>query len=249
MEAIKISAMKEYILFGKFSERDIGNILSHASLMSDTGSRIAYLSGQFLGIEYKEATLIGNEDTPEVFVIDLAGLDCFTFIEYVEAMRLSKSLAEFRKNLIKVRYKSGLIAFRNRNHFFTDWSESNADCIDDITETIGNHKTILMEKILNRKQDGSYFLNGIPPVLHTIRCLPSASIDEDMYANLKTGDYIGICSRSPGLDVSHVGILIQQNDTIVFRHASSQEQYRKVVDQDFRSYIAGKPGLIILRPK
>jgi hypothetical protein len=241
--------MKEYILFGKFSKRDIGRILSHASLISDTGGRIAYLSGQFLGTEYKEATLIGDEDTPEVFVIDLAGLDCFTFIEYVEAMRLSKSLAEFRKNLTKVRYKSGLIAYRNRNHFFTDWNESNADRIDDVTETIGRHKTILMEKILNRKQDGSYFLNGIQPVQRTIRCLPSASLDDEMYANLKTGDYIGVCSQSPGLDVSHVGILIQQHDAMVFRHASSQEQYRKVVDQDFRRYIADKPGIIILRPK
>jgi hypothetical protein len=241
--------MKEYILFGKYSERDIGRILAQASLMSDTGGRIAYLSEQFLGTEYKEATLIGDEDTPEVFVIDLAGLDCFTFIDYVEAMRLSKSIADFRKNLTTVRYKSGLIAYRNRNHFFTDWSESNADSIDDVTETIGGRKTILMEKILNRKQDGSYFLNGIQPVLRTIRFLPSASLDEEMYANLKTGDYIGVCSQSPGLDVSHVGILIQQHDTTVLRHASSQEQYRKVVDQDFRRYIADKPGIIILRPK
>jgi hypothetical protein len=241
--------MKEYILFGKYSERDIGRILAQASLMSDTGGRIAYLSEQFLGTEYKEATLIGDEDTPEVFVIDLAGLDCFTFIDYVEAMRLSKSIADFRKNLTTVRYKSGLIAYRNRNHFFTDWSESNADSIDDVTETIGGRKTILMEKILNRKQDGSYFLNGIQPVLRTIRFLPSASLDEEMYANLKTGDYIGVCSQSPGIDVSHVGILIQQHDTTVLRHASSQEQYRKVVDQDFRRYIADKPGIIILRPK
>jgi hypothetical protein len=51
-----------------------------------------------------------------------------------------------------------------------------------------------------------------------------------------------------GLDVSHVGIIIRDRDALLLRHASSDRRFRKVVDQDFQTYISGKPGLIVLRP-
>lgn len=241
--------MKEYLLLGDYSEREITHFLSQSSLTHDAGERIVYLSGQMLGTPYKESSLIGNKDTPEVFVIDLSGVDCFTYLEYVEAMRLSRSFFEFRTNLQKVRYKAGKIAFGARNHFFTDWSEYNTDLIDEVTETIGSDRTVRSEKLLNRKQDGTYFLEGIEPVPRSICYLPSESVSREICSLLKTGDYIGIYARSPGLDVSHVGILIKEHNTMKFRHASSHEQYRKVVDEDFRSYLDDKPGILILRPK
>ena len=67
-----------------------------------------------------------------------------------------------------------------------------------------------------------------------------------MYGQLRTGDYIGIYSDLSGLDVSHVGIIVKDSLGIKFRHASSVA--RKVVDQDFATYISGKPGIIIIRP-
>ncbi|MDQ7786930.1 MAG: DUF1460 domain-containing protein [Thermodesulfovibrionales bacterium] len=241
--------MKEFILLGDHSERELTRLLSEASLIRDTGERIAYLSGQLLGTPYKESSLIGDKDTPEIFVIDLSVVDCFTCLEYVEAMRVSQSFFEFRTNLQKVRYKAGKISFGARNHFFTDWSEYNAERIDEVTETIGINRTVRIEKLLNRNQDGTYFLDGIQPVLRSICYLPSESVDEGICSLLKTGDYLGIYARTPGLDVSHAGIIIKNHDAVFFRHASSQEQYRKVVDEDFRSYIADKPGMLILRPK
>ena len=67
--------------------------------------------------------------------------------------------------------------------------------------------------------------------------------------SLKTGDYIGIYSTVHGLDVSHVGIVIRDGETIFLRHASSQKKYRKVIDQDLKEYILNKPGIIVLRPE
>jgi hypothetical protein len=46
-----------------------------------------------------------------------------------------------------------------------------------------------------------------------------------------------------------VGILIKDGDKIYLRHASSLKKHRKVIDQDFKKYIVGKPGIIVLRPK
>jgi len=45
-----------------------------------------------------------------------------------------------------------------------------------------------------------------------------------------------------------VGILIKKKGTPCFRHACSLASQRKVIDQDFRPYIAGEAGIIVLRP-
>ena len=75
--------------------------------------------------------------TPEVLTINLAGVDCFTLLDYVEAMRLSASFDDFKKNLKKIRYQSGIVDYQHRNHFFTDWIEFNSDLVADVTKQIG----------------------------------------------------------------------------------------------------------------
>ena len=92
----------------------------------------------------------------------------------------------------------------------------------------------------------SYFLPGIRPFERMISYIPSESVNKTTCCAIKTGDYVGIYSNLSGLDVSHVGIIVKDGPGIYFRHASSAA--RKVVDQDFSEYIAGKPGIIILRP-
>jgi hypothetical protein len=237
-----------HIVLGRFSQNELNQIMRESSQIADTGRRIDFLSGNFLGIDYWESTLIGDKDTPEVFVINLERVDCFTFIEYVEAMRLSGTFSEFEENLRRVRYRSGEVSFINRNHFFTDWREFNSDSAEDATGKIGGDKAITIQKILNEKEDGTCFLPGVSPLSREISYIPSDAIDDSVSDRLKTGDYAGIYSDIKGLDVSHVGIIVKKGDNIYLRHASSQKEIRKVVDQDFRKYIAGKPGIIILRP-
>ncbi len=240
---------KKHIRLGKFPQDELDHIIRESYHIGIAGKRIALLSGQFLDIDYAGSTLTGSEDTPEVFIINLEGVDCFTFIEYVEAMRLSQSYSEFELKLKMVRYRSGIISFRNRNHFFTDWREFNPDFVDDVTERIGARRTMTVRKMLNEKEDGAYFVPGIQPVEREISYIPSDAIDEPVFKKLRTGDYAGIYSPLRGLDVSHVGIIIKDKGEIYLRHASSQKKYRKVIDQDFKDYIAKKPGLLVLRPK
>jgi hypothetical protein len=240
---------KESIILGKWTKEKLDSLLHESSQINDAGKRIDFLSRQFMGLDYKESTLIGKIAFPEVFVINLQGVDCFTFIDYIEAMRLSGSFSEFKKNLKKVRYKSGEVEFKKRNHFFTDWREYNSDFIDDVTHAIVGKKTKGVMKILNKKKDGTYFIPGIKPARRKIRYIPSDAIDESVLDKLKTGDYIGIYSKLKGLDVSHVGIIIKSRDKVYLRHASSQKRFRRVTDQNFKRYIANKLGIIILRPK
>jgi hypothetical protein len=240
---------QEQIILGDHTYEELEHLLSQSSIIADSGECIQFLSGHFLGTSYAESTLTGDKNTPEIFVINLQQVDCMTFIEYIEAMRLSASFPAFTMNVKKVRYKSGVVDFYARNHFFTDWKEFNADVIDDITERIGGKRTLSIHKKLNEKKDGTCFLTSIQPVARAISYIPSEKIDNEIITQLRSGDYIGIFSHVQGLDVSHAGIIVRHEDTMYFRHASSQHEYRRVIDQDFRGYIASKPGIIAFRPK
>lgn len=237
------------IRLGTFSREELDRIIRGSSAIRNTGERTDFISRYFLNVDYAGSTLIGDKDTPEAFVINLKGLDCMTFIEYVEAMRLSGSFADFEPNLRRVRYRSGIVDFANRNHFFTDWKEFNSEFIDDVTKSIGGPKTLIIRKTLNEKEDGTSFISGIYPVPREIAYIPSEAMDAAAFKKMRTGDYVGIYSTLKGLDVSHVGILTREGNTLFLRHASSQEEIRKVVDQDFKAYIAKKPGIVVFRPK
>jgi len=236
-----------HITLGNWTQDKLDNLLHQSAGIKDIGARIDFLSGHFRNIDYKESTLTGSADIPEVLTVNLSGVDCFTYLDYIEAMRLSGSFSEFIENLKKARYRNGKIAFKNRNHFFTDWREFNSGFIDDVTAQTGGRKTKTTIKILNEKADSTFFINGIKPVQREIKYIPSDVIDDAVMNKIKTGNYAGIYSDIKGLDVSHVGILIKNNNAVNLRHASSEKG--KVVEQDFREYIINKPGIIILRPK
>ncbi len=230
---------------GPWSTGDLEQMLTTASELPGLPARIDFISSRFLGVPYGESTLIGSPGTPETLVINLQAVDCFTYLDYVESMRLSRTFYEFRRNLRRVRYKSGTIEYGARNHFFTDWAASNR--VEDVTGAIGREKAEAVTKTINRKKDGSSILPGIPPVERRIAFIPAGTLDGRALDGLRTGDYIGIYTPADGLDVSHTGIFIRRENRIMLRHASLKAQ--KVIDQDFNSYIEGKPGIVVLRPR
>jgi hypothetical protein len=222
--------------------------MGSASTLSDPGLRIGMISKEFLGVPYEGFTLVGSREVPERLVIGLDGVDCFTFIDYVEAMRLSRSMADFRDALIRVRYREGRVAFEGRKHFFTDWVQPPDGLVRDITREIGGAACVSAVKKLNLKEDGSLFLPGIMVREREVRYIPAESVDSSLEERLKTGDYVGIYTHVPGLDVSHVGIFAREGNAAFLRHASSSEGLRRVVDQEFGTYIAAKPGIVVMRP-
>jgi hypothetical protein len=239
--------MKEQITLGRWTGEKLDLFLKKSSQIHHTGSQIDFISRQFLNTDYKESTLTGDINTPEILVMNLEKVDCFTLLDYVEAMRLSESFSDFKENLKRVRYRSGKVVFENRNHFFTDWQEYNAGCIENITGQINIQNIKTVKKLLNKKEDGASCLQGILPRERTIQYIASEDIDHSLLFHLETGDYVGIYSALQGLDVSHVGIVVKDRGEVYLRHASSKQ--RKVVDEVLRQYVSEKPGLIVLRPK
>jgi len=241
--------IREHRVLGKWSDSDLDNLIRRGSQIEQIGERIDFLSKHFLHTDYRESTLIGNTTTEEVLVINLEGVDCFTFIDYIEAMRRSDSVHTFKENLIHVRYNGGKVSFDSRNHFFTDWCIRNKRFVMDVTEDIGVYRTVSVKKTLNKKKDGTPFIAGLEPVERIIHYIPSRDVDIFILGKLKSGDYVGIYTQQEGLDVSHVGIIIKQDNSFYLRHASSLPDYRKVIDQNFPGYIKDKEGIVVVRPK
>lgn len=237
--------IREKIDLGGWSHDGFNEVLSRASKITLIQDRLAFLSERFSGVPYQADTLIGGIDAPENFVVDFTALDCFTFLDYIAAMSISADFEDFKKNLRRIRYRQGQVAFLERNHFFTDWIYSNPDLFRDITKEIGAEAAVSVTKELNRKEDGALYVNGITVNVRELSYLPTEALDETVLSKISTGDYAGVYSYKAGLDVSHVGILIKKKDGVFIRHASSVK--KKVLDEPLTGYLDGKPGLVILR--
>ena len=232
---MNLSEFKVYIDLGRWTEVELDKLILEASLIKDSGQRIKFLSDFFIGLEYKESTLIGDSSAAEVFVVNFSGVDCFTFVDYIEAMRLSDSFGGFLNSLRQVRYRNSIVSYEYRKHFLTDWAEYGPVTVTDVTEQIGGGKVKSILKMINLKEDGTPLLPGIGSYQRKINYIPPENINGTVVGKLKTGDYAGIYSAMSGLDVSHVGIIIKDGNKVSFRHASSDRRFRKVIDQDFQA--------------
>ncbi|WP_455478154.1 DUF1460 domain-containing protein [Bartonella sp. B10] len=212
----------------------------------EIGHMIDILSESFLDTPYRENMLHGSKNIPEKLIIDFRGLDCFTYLDYVEALRKSKSQTEFINNVIQTRYVNGYISFLNRKHFFTDWAYRKYKLANDITAQISPN-AVNIDKYLNQKANGENYLPGLPVVKRTITYIPSEFINEEVISRLQSGDFIGIYTKLAGLDVTHVGFFIMTDNGPMLRNASSRKENKKVVDSPFMDYVEKTPGIIVLR--
>ncbi|WP_068025890.1 DUF1460 domain-containing protein [Nocardia mexicana] len=210
------------------------------------GELIELLSRRFLGTPYGADMLVGSATEPEQLVVDFRRVDCFTYLDYVEALSRSADRAQFTANLVDTRYAAGTVDFAHRKHFFSDWAHTPRVAAADITATLSPAAVTTAER-LNAKGDGGTYLPGIPVVDRDITYIPSAAVDDGVVAQLRTGDYIGAYADQPGLDVTHVGIFVSTPDGPVFRNASSLDANNKVVDSPFADYVRSTPGIIVLR--
>lgn len=212
----------------------------------DHGLVISRVSSAFLGTTYQADTLIGSQDTQEVLVANFNGVDCFTLIDYVEALSRSSDPKLFLHNLKEVRYTGGNVNYFSRRHFFSDWFATQPQNAMDVTPDI-SPDYVIADKQLNRKSDGGEYIPGLGIHPRKINYIPGKAINQQVLDHLKDGDYVGVYSHLEGLDVSHVGIVVRYNGQVWFRNASSLKTNRNVVDTPFLEYMRVKPGIIVLR--
>ncbi len=233
---------------GHWTRIQIEQLQSEVQDIPDPAGKITLISAAFLKTPYRSNTLIGSSETDEIFVLRLDGVDCFTFLDYVEALRRSTNFAEFETVLRQVRYTNGEVTFLQRHHFFSAWGNVPLAPLRDVTSQVGGSKTRWVVKQLNQKGDGTLYLAGYPVKKQVIAFIPPEIIDLSILDKLHSGDYIGIYSPLPGLDVSHTGIIIRKKGEIFLRHASSKRWRNQVRDEKLLPYLGEKKGLIVYRP-
>lgn len=210
------------------------------------GTILGRVSAAFLGTRYRASTLIGGPRTPEVLVADFRGVDCFTYVDYVEALSRSRDRESFLQNLARIRYVNGRIAYLNRRHFFSDWFATAPRNGVDITPQL-SPRYLTVRKQLNLRPDGGEYVRGLGIRPRSINYIPGRAVDAALAEKIREGDYVGIYSPQTGLDVTHVGIAVRHDGELWFRDASSIAAERKVVDSPFLAYVRQKPGIVVIR--
>lgn len=222
--------------------------LKNSLTISDSIEKVSSL---FIGFPYKANSLIGSLEQDEKLVIDFSGIDCFTYLDYVEALRLSIDMNDFVFRLKEGRYFKGNVSFLSRKHFFSDWVSAKNTNVFDVSTTLDPKFTVSVEKNLNQKKDGGRYIEKLEIKKRLITYIPILNdeniIDHAVFSNLQNGDYIGIYTDIVGLDVTHTGLLIEKENRFFLRHASSKKSNRKVVDEDFLTYMKGKKGFLVYR--
>ena len=106
----------------------------------------------------------------------------------------------------------------------------------DITSSVAHENDLEKVEIeLNKKQDGSEFLDLNWSSNETIKFIPTVKIAENILLNLPAVSGVAFVKKSyfkMGIVIAHEGYLIDQTNLI---HASSE--YNKTVNVDFLSYL------------
>jgi hypothetical protein len=221
-------------------ESRIDRLIIQSRVRGTISQRIDFISAALRGIQYQENTLIGGPNLSEKFVVRDDAFDCVTFCETVLAAAIASDRSEFDSVLRNIRYHNGVVAWRERNHYFFEWCQHNVD--NSTCRWVGMQGALDMEKTVD-------YQAGLGKRRFAMRVIPSAAFlaSKD---KLERGDIIGFVSRRPNLDYFHTGLItFDKSGTLLLRHASQRR--RRVLDEPMDHFIAvnGVRYVTLLRPQ
>ena len=208
-------------------ESRIEKLIHEVQQYPQISQRIDFISAALRGTRYLGYTLIGSSRRPEKFVVRDDGFDCVTFCETVLAAADARDRGDFETILKKIRYHKGVVAWRERNHYFFEWCQNNVE--NGICRWVSMPGEVEIKKTVDLQK-------GLSRRRFAMRVIPRAVF----LANkpmLKRGDIVGFVSHQPDLDYFHTGfIAFARNSTLLLRHAS--ESHHRVVDERMERFLA-----------
>jgi hypothetical protein len=198
-----------------------------ARAQGNLSQRIAYVSNALVGTRYRARTLVGGPRKAERFVVRDDAFDCVTYCETVLAAAYAGNPDEFRSMLRTLRYRNGVVAWRERNHYFFEWGKNNVEnklCRTILLDgVVAMDKTVYWHKALGRRRFRM-------PIIPQISLLANKSL-------LANGDIVAFVTRRPNLDYFHVGfIMFDSKGQMMLRHAS--ETHGRVLDERMDRFVA-----------
>ena len=221
------------------AEFTLADLIVQAQGLRGLSERIDFIGWSLRGRPYQANTLIGASDKPEVMVTREDRFDCVTFCEAVLAAAKSQKPADYADHLRMIRYRGGVVEWRERNHDCAAWCARNIEngqCLPiALAETVEVEKVIAVPKALGTRT-------------YTLDAIPRAELLGQSKA-LLPGDLIGFVSRQVSLDYFHTGfIAFSGKGELLLRHAS--QSHGKVVDQKMSEFCAANRVrfVTLLRP-
>uniref|UniRef100_UPI0032168FB7 N-acetylmuramoyl-L-alanine amidase-like domain-containing protein n=1 Tax=uncultured Draconibacterium sp. TaxID=1573823 RepID=UPI0032168FB7 len=231
-------------------------------------AELVVLVGDF----FKETPYVAHtlETEPEQLVLNLREMDCTTYAE--NCLSIARTLKngnltfeEFAKELTAIRYRNGIISgYSSRLHYFSDWIYENdkQGLIKRLSEEIANTPYPLEINFMSSHPDSYKQLklhNNLIPVLaekeeeisgRQMFYIPKNSVSK-FESKIKDGDIVGITTSVEGLDITHVGIIINKNGRVHLMHASSVAEKVILSENTLEDYLAERKsatGIMIVRP-
>lgn len=210
-----------------------------------SGQRIASIAEKLVGTPYKAGTI---EGTPEQLTVDMDEMDCTTFVETVLAMAITlderrTSWHDFIYNLERLRYRNGRMdGYGSRLHYVSDWAIDNnhRGIIQEVTDRAGAGEAYQVktldfmsshrDKYPALEDDMEYEKLKNAEIGYRSHRFPYIKTTGIKGANLRTGDVVAITTKTPGLDVQHMGIVVMRDGVAHLVHASSKAG-KVVVDE------------------
>ena len=205
----------------------------------------------------------------EQLIINLRELDCTTYAEHLLALsRTLKSEAQsfehYAKELEAIRYRdSKRGAYTSRLHYFSEWIYDNAETgiVETPTDQFGASYANELG-FMSEHPDAYKHLANNPSYVEQIQQIEQELSNKNysyipkedyaaMEAQLEEGDIVGFTTDISGLDVSHVGVIVQVQGKFHLMHASQSKQKVEVSKEPLSYFLrpASKhTGIMIARP-
>jgi hypothetical protein len=230
------------------------------------GKVVTTVGKKFLGAPYEAHTL--DRPGTEQLIVNLRSFDCVTYVENVlalaRAIKSSRlSFDAYRDALQLIRYRDGTVnGYASRLHYFTDWIRDNErkGIVKDVTSEIGgiastkriDFMTTHRSTYQQLADDSTYAsMRAVEDSLQSLiwYYAPTESIRVD---RIQDGDIIAVATNIAGLDISHTGIAVRQNDgRIYYMHAPNVRGTVAISKQPLADYIRKVPksiGIVVARP-
>ena len=232
------------------------------------GEVVAEIGKSFVGTQYVAHTL--ETQGEEHLVVNLQGFDCVSF--YENSLSLARCVKQntltfeaFKKELQHIRYRAGVInGYPSRLHYTSDYFFDNVQkgVVRDMTEELGGVPYTKTVNFMSTHPEAYVQLKDNPRFLEVIRAQEEAIngrtnlyIPKDSVAavlsKIQSGDILGTTTSKDGMDVSHTGIALWQDEQVHFMHAPLAGGAVEISQGNLAEYLArhsAQTGIIIVRP-
>ena len=221
----------------------------------DGNGLIVFYAKKLLDTPYVAHTLEGEQ---ELLTINIDELDCTTYVETLYALArttLSQRATwrDYANNLESVRYRNGVMnGYASRLHYICDWIVNNSarGNIKDVTPDFKCCKYLVKTIDFMSKHRDAYPALKDSTAFEQIRnheigyrshrfpYIKKTDLNSKETINtFKSGDMIGMVTKTESLDVSHLGVVLKENGKLYFINASMSGKKVQIEKNTFAQYL------------